>query len=451
LIPTAGIRSEMERERRASSCLLAVLHGVPEFGHALLHKLGAPKSPTIDTYAEVRFKDGSGKTVIPDGAIVCQWGKRRWTCLVEVKTGANALKVDQVASYLDLARDNDFDGVLTISNQITAGPAESPIEIDGRKLRKASLWHLSWWGILTEAVVQSRRGISDSNQAWILRELIHYLGNEASGATAFEDMGEHWVAVRKGAREQTLRAGSAQVGAVADRWEQFTQYLCLSLSQSLGRGVSSPRPRKQTTAGRLEEIAKCLVASGVLVSSLRIPDAVGDVELRADLRARQTMTAVSLDAPQDRGARPRVTWLIRQLEGAPDEIRVEAAYPNVRDTVAATLAEVRQDPARLLHATDAKRGAKNFIVTLSKPMGQKRGRTEGSFVRETSAQTVTFYRDLVQNLKAWQPAAPRVQPESDPATPGAEDLPVEPVWSEEETTPDDGDQAERDTQVSPAR
>ena len=32
-------------------------------------------------------------------------------------------------------------------------------------------------------------------------------------------------------------------------------------------------------------------------------------------------------------------------------------------------------------------------------MGQKRGRSEGSFVRETSAQTVTFYRDFVQNLR----------------------------------------------------
>jgi hypothetical protein len=28
------------------SCLLAVMHGVPEFGHALLRELGAPKSPT---------------------------------------------------------------------------------------------------------------------------------------------------------------------------------------------------------------------------------------------------------------------------------------------------------------------------------------------------------------------------------------------------------------------
>src|SRR2546423_1136632 len=87
LIPTFGVRSQQEQEKRATSCLLAVMHGVTEFGHALLKELGAPKSPVIETFAEVRFKDAEGKTVIPDGAIICRRGSKSWTCLVEVKTG----------------------------------------------------------------------------------------------------------------------------------------------------------------------------------------------------------------------------------------------------------------------------------------------------------------------------------------------------------------------------
>src|SRR5215218_3226884 len=120
LIPTAGIRGQEEQERRATSSLLAVMRAVPEFGHALLKELGAPKSPVIETFAEVRFKDGAGKTVIPDGAIVCERGKKSWTCLVEVKTGKAPLRDEQVGCYLDVAKANFFDGVLTISNQITA-------------------------------------------------------------------------------------------------------------------------------------------------------------------------------------------------------------------------------------------------------------------------------------------------------------------------------------------
>src|SRR5665213_166936 len=144
LMPTFGIRNQQEQEKRATSCLLAVMHGVPEFGYALLKELGAPKSPVIETFAEVRFKDAGGKTVIPDGAIICRRGGKQWTCLVEVKTGTARLKDEQVASYLDVAREHGFDGVLTISTQITATSAESPVNVDGRKLRTTGLWHSSW-------------------------------------------------------------------------------------------------------------------------------------------------------------------------------------------------------------------------------------------------------------------------------------------------------------------
>ena len=183
LIPTAGIRGQEEQEKRATSSLLAVMRAVPEFGHALLRELGAPKSPVIDTYAEVRFKDASGKTIIPDGAIVCRRGQKRWVCLVEVKTGGVQLATNRSASYLDVARDNGFDGVLTISNQITASSAESPVAVDGRKLRRTSLWHFSWWRVMTEAIVQHRyRGVSDPDQAWILGELIAYLDSSSLGS-----------------------------------------------------------------------------------------------------------------------------------------------------------------------------------------------------------------------------------------------------------------------------
>ncbi len=394
LIPTAGIRGQEEQEKRATSCLLAVMHAVPEFGHALLKELGAPKSPVIESYAEVRFKDATGKTVIPDGAMVCQRGKKRWTCLVEVKTGSAALRDEQVGAYLDIARENGFDGVLTISNQITASSSETPVSVDGRKLRRTSLWHFSWWRIITEAIVQSRyRGIADPDQAWILGELIAYLDNEASGAAGFDDMGDKWVSVRKAAHDGTLRQADPHAREVAERWEQFTQYLCLGLSQDLGRTVSSPRPRNQATAGRLDELTKALAGDGVLDAVLRVPDAIGHLKIRADLRARRTLTSTTVDAPREGRPKSRITWLLRQLADAPDDLRVEVAYPNARETTSALLSQAREAPERLLYPPDPKRDPRAFILTLARPMGQKRGKAEGSFVRETRAQIFDFYRD----------------------------------------------------------
>jgi hypothetical protein len=415
LIPTYGIRSQEEQEKRATACLLAVMHGVPAFGHALLGELGAPRSPSIDTFAEVRFKSVDGKTDIPDGAIVCERGSKRWTCLVEVKTGSAALKDEQVGRYLDIARDQGFDGVLTISNQITHGPAESPVCVDGRKLRRTKLWHFSWWRVLTEAVVQSRhRGVTDPDQAWVLRELIHYLGSEASGVSGFEGMGEHWVAVRSAARDGTLRQGDPKIREVAERWEQFTEYLCLSFSQELGREVVAPRARKQTTAVRIEEVEKKLATRGSLEATIRVPDAIGELQICADLKARQTSLSVSFNAPTEGRPKSRINWLLRQLTDAWPDLRVEVWYSHARESVAATLEQVRARPEILCFPADPKREPRSFTLTLNRPMGQKRGRAEGSFVRETRAQAVTFYRDLVQNLKAWQARPPQIPAEPAP-------------------------------------
>jgi hypothetical protein len=412
LIPTVGIKGQEEQERRATSSLLAVMRAVPEFGHALLKELGAPKSPVIETFAEVRFKDSTGKVVIPDGAIVCERGKKTWTCLVEVKTGRASLKDDQVGCYMDVARENGFDGVLTISNQITGSSMESPVAIDKRKVGKRGLWHFSWWRIITEAIVQSRyRGISDPDQAWILGELIAYLDSEASGAGGFEDMGDKWVAVRKAAHDGTLRPTMPEVHEVAERWEEFTQYLCLGLCQDLGRTVSAARPRNASTASILDESVKRLATDGCLQACVRVPDAVGTIAIRADLRARRTLTSVSVEAPREGRAKPRINWILRQLAAAPDDLRIEVAYPNARQTTSALLGDVRTEPERLLYPQDPRREPKSFTLTLGRSMGQKRGKGEGSFVRETRAQTFDFYGDLVQNLKSWQARAPKLRDE----------------------------------------
>lgn len=416
LIPTHGLRSDQEREQRATSCLLAVMHGVPEFGYALTKELGAPKVSNIETFSEVHFTDNSGAAHIPDGAIVCRRGKKTWTCLVEVKTGSNQLKAEQVAAYLDIAKAEGFDGVLTISTEITPSSSESPVSVDRRKLRGVNLWHFSWWRVLTEAVVQQRyRGIADPDQEWVLRELIHYLSSDSSGAFGFQDMGDKWVEVRKAAHDGTLRGSDSSARDVVERWEQFTNFLSLSLSQELGTGVTTVRqPRNQPTPARLDELAKALVSAGKLAATLRIPDAAGPVAIEADLRAKQTSVRVSIDAPADRSVKARFGWLLRQLKGAPGDLMIEASFLNARSTTVARLDEVTEDLTKLLYPQDPKRPPRAFSITQAKPMGQKRGRDEGSFVRETASQTVSFYRDVVQNLKAWQPAAPKLHEETEP-------------------------------------
>lgn len=411
LIPTVGIRGQEEQEKRATSSLLAVMRAVPEFGHALVGPLGAPKG-RIATYAEVQLKDPAGKTHIPDGAIVVERGRTSWCCLVEVKTGTAELRDEQVSRYLDIARENRFNAVLTISNQITGSPTDSPVSVDGRKLRSVRLVHLSWWRVLTEAIVQHRhRGVSDPDQAWILEELIAYLDDERSGASGFRDMGENWVAVRNGAGNGTLRSTDAQVRDVADRWEQFVEYLCLGLGQDLGRDVRPVRPRKQTAAMRLEANCVELADTGVLEAAIRVPDAAGPLHVQADLRTRKVITSVVVDAPGEGRPATRVNWLLRQLKEAPDGLVIDASFANTRSSTASMLSAARENPQELLLTNDPKRPPRAFRLALARSMGTKRGKGERSFVLETRKQAIEFYRDLVQNLRPWRPSAPKLPEE----------------------------------------
>ena len=192
------------------------------------------------------------------------------------------------------------------------------MSVDGRRLRTVKLYHLSWWRILTEAIVQHRhRGIADPDQAWILGELVAYLDHEKSGAAGFQDMGNKWVSARNAVANGTLRAGDADAHEVAARWDQFVDYLCLGLSQDLGEDVTPVRPRKQTSEARLDVAAKNLAETGTLSGSIRVPGAVGPLTVEADLRTRTLGTSVTVEAPRERRPQTRVTWIDTPTKASP--------------------------------------------------------------------------------------------------------------------------------------
>ena len=221
LIPVSGMRNSEEQERRSTSALLAVLSAVDEFGLAFVKPYGAHKGK-FATYIEVPFELADGRSVRPDGLIRTIRGKRTWTALIEVKTGNNELNREQIEAYLDVAKEQGFDCVITISNQIARIPGEHPIVVDKRKLKKVALHHLSWSRVLTESVLQkSHRGVADPDQAWILGELIRYLEHPNAGAVDFGDMGEHWVGVRDAVKNGTLRHSDKKAVEVAGKWEEL--------------------------------------------------------------------------------------------------------------------------------------------------------------------------------------------------------------------------------------
>ena len=324
-----------------------------------------------------------------------------------------------------MAREHGFDAVLTISNQIRSEATNLPYVVDKRKVAKIQIRHISWWRILTEAIIQHRfRGVSDPEQAWILNELIRYLDDPRSGASGFEGMGEQWVAVRDAARHGTLRANDDGARGVAARWEQFIEYLCLHLSQELGVDVKHLKPRGKSTEERVADATKDLAEAGVLVRSIRVPEAVGPMTISADLRARLVTTSVEIDSPKDR-KRPKakLNWILRQIKDAPDDLRLDVRFASTRQTSSELLGDCREKPERLLMSDDPAREPRAFILARSMPMGKKAGADRGSFAAEIRKQATDFYRDLVQDLRPPPTEAPKLPEKEEIQQPPQEEEP----------------------------
>ena len=419
LIPTSGISGADEQERRATSALLAVMGVVKEFGRALVGPLGAPAGP-IETFIEVPFTLAEAK-VIPDGLVRVSRGQKTWTALVEVKTGRSELEATQLNNYLDVAREQGFDALITISNEIPAVAGQHPTAVDKRKLRKVALHHWSWALLLSTAVMQKEhQGVTDPEQAWILGELIRYLEHPRSGALEFDDMGANWVPVRQAVAAGTLRAGDKQLPEVVSRFDALLRFTALRLGRRLGTEVAHVLPRKELAepALRSAKLTASIVEDGTLTGTIRIPHTVAPINLTADLRAGRITCSIDIDAPKEGRATTRVNWLIRQLKAAPDNVRVEAFALGTRGAGATELlSRVREDPNCII--ADAKKDLRTFRVEMSTPMGIKRGVGQNAFINSVVDLMDGFYGDVVQHLKAWSAAPPRMRSEPELVEPEA--------------------------------
>jgi len=425
LIPTSGINGAEEQERRATSALLAVLAAVKEFGREFVKPYGAPAG-ALTTFIEVPFALGD-KRLYPDGLIRVTRGSKSWTALVEVKTGSNELATEQLENYLDIAREQGFDAVLTISNEISAIAGQHPTKVDGRKLRKVALHHIAWSEVLASAVMQKEfRGVSDPDQAWILGELIRYLEHGKSGALEFDDMGPTFVSVRDAVAAGTLRPSDKGVAEVAARFDALLRFASLQLGRKLGTEVVPVLSRKELNdpGARTQALIGSLTASGELSGAIRIPSTVGNLVVTADLRSGRVTCHVDVDAPREGRPATRVNWLVRQLKDAPAGVRIESFAVHARGSSAAELlGVVRENPVLLI--ADSSKELKSFRVATVSALGAKRGRGRGSFIDSVLTSVDTFYAEVLGSLRAWTAAPPKLRtshpepPDVDPKIPSA--------------------------------
>ncbi|MEV6574555.1 TerD family protein [Streptomyces sp. NPDC051577] len=397
LFPVPSLKSDREREVRATSVLLAVMTQVPELGRRLTAAFGAPAGRT-QTFTEVSLPHGDAPRR-PDGVIRIERAGKLWTALVETKTNGNALRAEQVQAYMDIAARRGYEAVITLSNDVALdGAPVVDVKIDGRRKHKVSLWHLSWAEVAHQAQLLIRHeGVGNPAHAWLLQELLEYLRHENSGCHGFQNMGPSWVPVRKGIEDETLNPGDERAVDVVESWERLIRQVCLRLGGELGqkalpvqraRRGSDPRERRLAAADTL-------CADGRLAAELRVDGTIGVIAVTADLRTGKVRTSMDVPAPEGSSALVSVKKLVRMLAEAPADLHVESLVEG-GSGARGTLERLRPEPGNLLPRDGAP--LSGFRLTLIKGMGNTRGNTESGFIRSVDDAVARFHQGVVARL-----------------------------------------------------
>jgi len=387
---------------------------VDELGRSLLTSLGAPTGARshIEAYTEVVLKKGEGKHR-PDGLIVVRSGGKIWSALIEAKVGNSELTNEQVEAYLEIARLNGCNALITVSNQFASLPTHHPLQVSASSRRKVELFHWSWMYVVTQStLLLSHDDVSDREKRILLREMNRFLLHESSGVKAFEQMPASWSdVVAKVQAGGSVAANSAEAKEVVGAWHQEVGNLSLTLSRQLETAVKVRMPRAHATdaAARQKEDQKALSNTSELNTELVVPDAADVIKVCADLKKRSITASIWLKAPDEpKTTKARVNWLLRQLQKTePAGIYVRCFWPGKTRATLHALTALRDNP-ELVAVDHESQSVVSFEVMMVRDAGARFGQRR-NFVADLETTVPAFYNQAGQWLKAWQARAPKLR------------------------------------------
>ena len=397
---------------------MACLSKIDEFGAALLNSVGQKVGARaiIETYTEIVFE----KQLIeikdrPDGLIVLKVGKREWRALVEAKVGTNVLDIEQIEKYRALAKDNNVDCVITISNQFATNSAHHPLEAIRKSRSKIPVFHWSWMHILTVAdLLISQDNVDDMDQLVLLNELRRFLGHESAGVKGYDRMPKEWSNLNKlVSTGADIPAKSSDANIVLEAWHQEMRDLTLILSRLTETSVSEKLPQKHLNnpSQRIRDEMDDLRHTRQLKCVLNIPDTASPIEIIADITRRSINVGMTLRAPEDKKTtKARMNWLLRQIRSKKVEnIYVRLLWPGKSEATQFSISELR-DNINIINIGKEHLTVHGFHVFSSNRIGV-RFIQQVNFISDLEKFVPFFYKTVGSSLNAWKRSPPKIKSE----------------------------------------
>jgi len=399
------------KETHLLGFFLAALQAIPTFSRTILDLVDGPKgkSQNVECFTEVVFKTDKQQESRCDGLIVVRRGKSEWRAIVEAKIGNSEIDGPQIEKYLRLARENRIDAVLTISNEFVPRPTDSPVKISGLLTRSVKLFHLSWWTLLTEALLAQHNAKSlSTTEEFLIGELLRACLHPKSKIIGFSQMHKGWKDTVSKVQSNSLQKSDPDSEATATDWVQEQKELALILSRNIGKKAALWQSSKHREPTALRKaIINSLTQRGLLSCQIRVADVAGPIEIRSEVKNRRHLIYMKLRAPEDKvSGKARLNWLLRQLAKCKDErVTIFCLWPGNAAPSHRKLSELRTDPDALL-ADRPTATPHSFEIALIDDLGSRYAMPK-VFIERLETACLAFYNDVAVNLRAWQPPAPK--------------------------------------------
>ena len=392
-------------EQALTSIFLSSLRLVKEFRNKIFSEIKLKKNGKIYFFTEVCFVDIDSKSFFDGLIIVVSKGKIIDSAIVEVKNNKNLIDDNQILKYYNIAKTLEINKIVTISNQFVSHPTHSVVNIKN-KSKKVDLFHLSWTYIQTIGsllISDNDDDINDEDQVEIMKEVLNYFGDERSGVNGFHQMSDGWVKICEDIKNQITPKNEDLEDAVLS-WQQEIVDMKLLLSRKLGVKVKTnnenPEKRLKTDSNRLK-------TKNFLSTILKVDGAVSDIEIKSEFERRILQMSVDIIPPLDSGTIAKLNWLKRQLDKLDETITSKLIIEASIKFYSKPIKFEFSDYESFYEYVDIKNkdltSFKISLINTSKTFTQKK-----KFVTEIESMIVKFYSEIVQNLKNWNPPAPKI-------------------------------------------
>jgi len=398
-------------EGALTSIFLTAIKLVREYRDSIFKELKLSRGGKAYYLTEVVFKEVDEKSRIDGLIIIISKGVIKDAVVFEMKNKNNSVDKEQVEKYIELCKRIGVKKMVTISNEFVSDSTQSPVKAKSPK--NFDLFHFSWTYLMTKGqllLFKNDAIIKDVDQIEIMKEVLHYFNNSASGVAGHHIMKKGWKeTIDKITNRIPLRVSDLCVEEAVESWHEEEKDMALLLSRRLGTLVKSTNRNKDSVKDDIRKIMK----DQVLFGNLSIKNSVSDIKIRVDFEVKTVAMSVKVSPPLNKGTVARITWISKQLESAKkknetvfgtmeNDILVEANVKHAREHVRIPLSGFDT----LIDETKGKEINSFNIVYMSK-LNVGFGSNK-KFIVLIEKMILDYYSGIIQYLDNWNHPAPKL-------------------------------------------